>query len=369
MTVARNILGGVVVVFVVTLAGLSLSGVAIGAGDSNVVGINAVVYNNVRLKSASAPQAHVAVLRERVGLGDEVQTGGRSQLQVLLLDKTVFTVGAGARVTIDRFVFDPRRGTRSMAASVVKGAFRFMSGRPDRAGTTSVRTPIASIGIRGTIVEGVVGAAAAEIAAGEDAVGPRVRSDPNTASLILLRGPGQRTQGRLSPGALDITAGGRTVSVTQPMRAVFVPAAGMAPIGPFVISARGYGQMRALLFPLLAQRLGLNIPGERPFTPYGNGQRDDRPLPPPGRYGYPGAEGPQGPRSPQYGTPGFPDSGQGLPDFPREPQGGQGTQSQRSPAATMQQPAGQPAPTPSSQPSPKYSPQPSPSPTPVPRKP
>ena len=366
---AQAVRRGIGGVFVVAMAGLSLGGVAVGADSASTVGINAVVYNNVRLKSAGAPQAHVAVVRERVGLGDEVQTGGRSQLQVLLLDKTTFTVGAGARVTIDRFVYDPNRGTRSMAASVVKGAFRFMSGRPDRAGTTSIRTPVASIGVRGTIVEGVVGPAAAEIAAGESAVGPRVRIDPATASLILLRGPGARTQGRLSPGAIDVTAGGRTVSVTQPMRAVFVPAPGMAPIGPFIISPRGYAGMRALLFPLLAQRLGLNIPGERPFTPYGNGQRDERPpMPPPGRYGYPGGEGPgQGPRSPQYGVPGFPGSGQGFPDFPRQPQGTQGTQgapNQRT-MSTTPQPAGQPTTTPSSAPSPSptYSPQPSPSPT------
>lgn len=349
--------------FIVAMAGLSLGGVAIGAGSGNTVGINAVVYNNVRLKSAGAPQAHVAVVRERVGLGDEVQTGGRSSLQVLLLDKTTFTVGAGARVTIDRFVYDPNRGTRSMAASVAKGAFRFMSGKPDRAGTTSISTPIASIGVRGTIVEGVVGPAAAEIASGESAVGPRVRIDPATASLILLRGPGPHSQGRLSPGGIDVTAGGRTVSVDQPMRALFVPAPGAAPIGPFIISPRGYAGLRAVLFPLLAQRLGLNIPGERPFTPYGNGQRDDRPpLPPPGIYGYPQPGQGQGPRSPQYGAPGFPGNGQGFPDFPGGRQGSQGTQgapNQRT-TSTTQQPVGQPSSAPTPAPSPSPSPQPSP---------
>ncbi len=242
-----------------------------------------------------------------------------------------------------------------------------MSGRPDRAGTTSINTPVASIGVRGTIVEGVVGAAAAEIAAGERGVGPNVRIDPATASLILLRGPGTRTQGRLTPGAIDVTAGGRTVSVTEPMRAVFVPAPGMAPIGPFIISPRGYAQMRALLFPLLAQRLGLPIPGERPFVPYGNGQRD-RPLPPPplGQYGYPGmgGQGPgpgPGPRSNPYGAPGFPGRGSG---FPGGSQGTRGTVGQHS-TVTTRQPAGQPSSTPSSRPSP--SPRPSPSTPPRPR--
>ncbi|MEG3146902.1 FecR domain-containing protein [Sphingomonas sp. RT2P30] len=332
---------------VVATASLALGGVAIGADNANTIGINAVVYNNVRLKSAGAPQAHVAVVRERVGLGDEVQTGGRSQLQVLLLDKTVFTVGSGARVTIDRFVYDPVRGARSMSASVVKGAFRFMSGRTDRPGTTSINTPIASIGVRGTIVEGVVGQAAAEIAAGEDAVGPNVRSDPATASLILLRGPGARTQGRLGPGAIDVTAGGRTVAVTQPMRAVFVPAAGQPPIGPFLLSERGYGQLRALLFPLLAQRLGMPIPGERPFTPYGNGDRDHGrllPLPPGANPGYPSFDQPGGPSVP-FGTPGipdrFPDQSAGSPAKPAQSPAAQSPAAQ-SPAAGSPQPSQDP---------------------------
>jgi hypothetical protein len=227
-----------------------------------------------------------------------------------------------------------------MSASVVRGAFRFMSGRPDRPGTTSIRTPIASIGVRGTIVEGAVGQAAAEIAAGEEAVGPTVRSDPVTASLILLRGPGVRSQGRLGPGAIDVTAGGRTVAVTQPMRAVFVPAAGQRPIGPFLLSERGYGQLRALLFPLLAQRLGIPIPGERPFVPYGNGERDRGRLPPlpPGAYpGYPVIGQPEpGGGSVPFGTPGIPDR---FPDPPAgsQPKPGQG------PAAGGVKPAQSPA--------------------------
>ncbi|MDB5704040.1 MAG: FecR family protein, partial [Sphingomonas bacterium] len=174
-----------------TAIGLSLIGAAaLAAGQPQVIGINAAVLNNVRIKSAGAPAAHTALVRQRVALADEVQTGGRSQLQVLLLDKSVFTVGANARLTIDRFVYDPNRSTRAMGASVVKGAFRFMSGRPDAKGSSSIRTPVATIGIRGTILDGVVGEDAVRIAAGEQGVGPNVRSDPATASLIILRGPG-----------------------------------------------------------------------------------------------------------------------------------------------------------------------------------
>ncbi|MEP7004929.1 MAG: hypothetical protein ABI810_03030, partial [Sphingomonas bacterium] len=84
--------------FLTLAIALSLAGTAIAAGQPQIVGINAAVLNNVRIRSAGAPQAHAALVRQRVALNDEVQTGGRSQLQVLLLDKTTFTVGANARL-------------------------------------------------------------------------------------------------------------------------------------------------------------------------------------------------------------------------------------------------------------------------------
>ena len=306
--------------FVTLAIAVSLAGTAIAAGQPQIVGINAAVLNNVRIRSAGAPQAHIAVVRQRVALNDEVQTGGRSQLQVLLLDKSVFNVGANARLTIDRFVYDPNRGARSLAASVTKGAFRFISGRPDAPGSTSIRTPIASIGVRGTIVDGVVGQDAASIAAGEAGVGPRVRGDPATASLIILRGPGRRTQGRVQPGVIDVTSGNRTVTIDRPMRAVYVPAAGMAPIA-FTISAAGLEQVQALIFPALAQALGLRD-GQSSgtgFTPPDRslpGYRGRYPGPGyPGPGGYPDQSGPPGAWGPQYPIP----TGQGFP--PQDPGG------------------------------------------------
>lgn len=335
--------------FLTLAIAVSLAGTAIAAGQPQIVGINAAVLNNVRIRSAGAPQAHAAVVRQRVALNDEVQTGGRSQLQVLLLDKTTFTVGANARLTIDRFVYDPNRSTRSLAASVTKGAFRFISGRPDAAGSTSVRTPIASIGIRGTIFEGVVGEEAARIAAGEPGVGPRVRSDPATASLIILRGPGRGTQGRVRPGVIDVTAAGRTVTIDRPMLAVYVPAAGRAPIGPFVISPPGLQQVQALIFPGVAQAMAFE-PNSRTGTGFVPTDRSGRPPRYPG-YRPPGGnpddyQGPGG----YPGQGGFPGPGR-FPDLPPTDQGqmsqdpagqGQAGQGQKSPDPAGQgQPSGQ----------------------------
>src|SRR5258706_11730015 len=171
--------------FAAALAAAALAGTALSAGlpPSQVVGINAAVLNIARIRSAGAPQAHPAIVRERVALADEVQTGARSQLQLLLLDRSTFTIGANARLTIDRYVYDSNRSLRSMSARVVTGAFRFMSGRPDRGGGSTINTPVAAIGIRGTIVEGVVGEAAMQIARGETAVQTRVYGQPDPSSV------------------------------------------------------------------------------------------------------------------------------------------------------------------------------------------
>jgi hypothetical protein len=248
----------------------ALAGVAMAAGAPQIVGITSVVINDVRISSASAPQPRRAALRERVALADQVQTGPRSQLQLMLLDKSVFSVGANARLTIDRYVYDPNLG-RSFSATVAKGAFRFMSGQPDRRGSSSINTPVAAIGIRGTIVDGVIGKDAIEIAKHERGIPDTIKGDAETASLIVLRGPGPQTQGNVLPGAISVSAGGKTVELGRPMLATYVPARGAAPVEPFVISLAGLARITALTFPAIQARraprspvqihIGIPLPG------------------------------------------------------------------------------------------------------------
>ena len=217
--------------------------------QANAVGINAAIRNKVVIQSATTKKVRPAVLRERVILNDEVRTGVASQLQILLLDRTTFTVGANARVAVDRFVYDPAANSRSTGVSVTKGAFRFMSGRTLRrpSGPVSVRTPVATIGIRGTIFEGVVGEDAIRIARGEAAVGKKVKAKKEEASLIVLRGPGPRTQGDTRPGAIDVAVGASNVTLDSPGMALYAPRVGAPPIGPFMISPAGLQALQSLL--------------------------------------------------------------------------------------------------------------------------
>lgn len=217
--------------------------------QANAVGVNAAIRNKVQIRAAATRKMRPAVVRERVFLNDEVNTGAASQLQILLLDRTTFTVGANARVAVDRFVYDPAANSRSTGVSVARGAFRFMSGRTLRrpSGPVNVRTPVATIGVRGTIFEGVVGEDAIRIAGREAAVGKKVKARKDEASLIVLRGPGPGTQGDIRPGAIDVTVGASQVTLDRPGLALYAPRVGAPPIGPFPISMAGLQAMQLLL--------------------------------------------------------------------------------------------------------------------------
>lgn len=219
------------------------------AALAQVVGVTAAIRNDARLTTLDDPRLHRARLRERVAIGNDVVTGKASMAQLLLLDKTSFSVGASARVRIDRFVYDPARNASSVTGSVAKGAFRFMSGRALHGGgdQSSIRTPVATIGIRGTIFEGVVGPDAIAVARREGVIPAGAALDPEGATLVVLRGPGANAEGGQSPGAIDVTANGVTIPVEEAGLAVFVAGPGQDPADPFRLSDRGLKALHLLL--------------------------------------------------------------------------------------------------------------------------
>lgn len=231
------------VLVIVLAASIALASIAQAA---TTIGINAAIRNTVVTRAATDTAPRAAVLRARVSLGDQVQTANASMLQILLLDRSNFTVGANARVTLDRFVYDSQRSASAVGVSVAKGAFRFISGKSVRnmPGKTAITTPVASIGVRGTIFEGAVGPDAVTIARLEaGAAGGKI--DPATATLVVLRGPGATPT---EPGgAIDVTVNGEVVSLDRPGMALFIPGPDQKAIGPFSLSDRGLLALHDLL--------------------------------------------------------------------------------------------------------------------------
>ncbi|GAC1310783.1 MAG: hypothetical protein NVSMB24_28770 [Mucilaginibacter sp.] len=84
-----------------------------------------------------------------IQLNDRIITGDNSKLQVMLLDQTVFTLGPGSDMVLDEFVYDPDTNAGKITARVVKGIFRWVSGKMAH-DSVKVKLPVGTIGIRGT---------------------------------------------------------------------------------------------------------------------------------------------------------------------------------------------------------------------------
>ncbi|MFO0996209.1 MAG: FecR family protein [Alphaproteobacteria bacterium] len=92
---------------------------------------------------------------------EQINTGPKSAVHIVFVDKTDLFVGESAALALDSFVFDPDRKTLSGAADLTKGALRFVGSGASKAIT--IRTPNATLGIRGTSFDLRVGTGSTEI--------------------------------------------------------------------------------------------------------------------------------------------------------------------------------------------------------------
>ena len=131
--------------------------------------------------------------------GDILQSGAGGSLGIVLADETTFSMAENGRMVLDEMVYDPSTQEGSISMSVLQGVFTFVSGQvakvdPD---AMALKTPVATIGIRGTIVGGEVGAR------GE--------------TFVVLLGPGarqrigrrRRRDGGMDKGGAEEDDGGR----------------------------------------------------------------------------------------------------------------------------------------------------------------
>jgi len=180
-------------------------------------GVAGAVRGEVTLL-ASRPDVQVGravASGQPIFLGDRVETGARSGLQILLLDETVFTIGPNAAIVIDQFVYDPEKGTGRVAASVVKGAFRFVTGKVARnePEAMTISLPVGTIGIRGTAgagqvvdLSGVANRDGTLAAAGFDPA--TVPAATTIVADVVLLGPGPRNDANERVGRLVFTGAG-----------------------------------------------------------------------------------------------------------------------------------------------------------------
>src|SRR5688500_3379287 len=56
---------------------------------------------------------------------ERIRTDGRGSLQLMFNDRSTITIGPNSDMVIDEYVFDPNRGSGTMAVSLGKGVMRF----------------------------------------------------------------------------------------------------------------------------------------------------------------------------------------------------------------------------------------------------
>lgn len=165
--------------FVAFFLALIFAAPVAGAAD-RIVGNVTFVQNEVRGEvdgRVSLVSAGDSVSRDQV-----IRTGPGSSIVITFEDKTTFAIGPSAEVRIDEFVYrNGQPGFRSF--DLLKGLFRFISGPGAQGHRYQVRTPNATIAVRGTAFDVRVRNRVADVVLHDGAVS--VCSDGGTCRNLM----------------------------------------------------------------------------------------------------------------------------------------------------------------------------------------
>lgn len=140
--------------------------------------------------------------------GDRIDTGADATVAMRFTDGSRFDLAANSSMSVDNYAYSDNAQQSSFSSSIFKGAFRFVSGliASRRSRAMGVRTPVATIGIRGTNVAGEV--------------------DATSARIMLLEPEDQR------PTSIEVSNAFGSVVVDEPGYGTEVPDANSPPSPP-----------------------------------------------------------------------------------------------------------------------------------------
>jgi hypothetical protein len=124
------------------------------ASAAPIVGSAATVVRDVQGQLQAINR--VLVVDSALSQDEQVTTGPGSATRILFKDGTNLEMGENSRLKLTKLVFDADPSKSKVAVKAVVGVFRWTSGNlPSSA--YSIATPVATIGIRGTTLEFIVG--------------------------------------------------------------------------------------------------------------------------------------------------------------------------------------------------------------------
>jgi hypothetical protein len=171
-----------------------------------IVGNAQTVVRDVKGKLDS--ELRTLVVDSDVFLDEEVATGPNSGTRIVFKDGTNLELGENSRLRLTKLVFDPDPKKSEIAVKALVGVFRWTSGNLP-VGNYHISTPVATIGIRGTSLEWIVGAnglTTVALAKGSitvsNARGASVELAPNQATTVYPADPDGSQQPPSTPGAI-----------------------------------------------------------------------------------------------------------------------------------------------------------------------
>jgi hypothetical protein len=88
---------------------------------------------------------------------EHILTSTNGTAHIMFNDRSALNVGRNSSIVIDSFVYDGGAGAGSQIVTLAQGAARFVGGQISHSSQATIRTPAASIGVRGgnvTVVQG-----------------------------------------------------------------------------------------------------------------------------------------------------------------------------------------------------------------------
>jgi hypothetical protein len=154
------------------------------AGETSIGTVRRVQAQVDALRAADILKLSVAAPLEA---NDLLRSGERARLEAELVDGTKLTLGESAELKLDNFVYDPENSARNRLIARIKGAFLFVGGKVEGAGSeVTIITANAVMGVRGTTFWG----GPIDNAYGVLALSGVVTVSTNAGSVTLTEGQG-----------------------------------------------------------------------------------------------------------------------------------------------------------------------------------
>ena len=82
---------------------------------------------------------------------ERIETSSAGSVHIIFIDKTTLNIGPNSSVVINDYVYNPAEGTGRMSLSLARGIMRIVGGQVTHTGGAEVKTPVATMGLRGGI--------------------------------------------------------------------------------------------------------------------------------------------------------------------------------------------------------------------------